>query len=85
MTYTTEERIEIERRRYESKASVLRDTEDARTEYVTATKDAQTQRDVKIKAIRTDAKVKLAESIKEYLDSVRSDDKTDENSGDDNE
>lgn len=70
MTYTTEERIEIERLRFESKAGVLRAINDVRAAYVVDTKGAQTRMSAQIKDIRTNAKDKLVAAITEYLDSV---------------
>lgn len=71
MPYTTEERIEIERLRYESKTGVLRAIDDVRTTYTVDTKDAQTRMTAQIKDIRTNAKSNLENAITEYLDSVR--------------
>lgn len=83
MTYTTEERIETERLRFESKAEVLRSTEEARTAYSTATKDAQKKRDTTIRETRINAKAKLAEDIKDYLEGARNAGAVEDVNGDD--
>lgn len=71
MTYTTEQKVQVEKVRFASKMDVLKQTAEAEAEYDSATRDHRATLTRKIADIKAVAKEALATEIATALEDIR--------------